>query len=156
MIYGLKETVVKKIQQILSAYPDVHNAILYGSLAIGDYKSGSVPGEGFVSTVEKKTFDIAGYIYQVLWKGTGTQDVHILAGTTVGDDDPNFSNWSTFASVEAYGLIGSRPHDRMGVSLWFSGITRNLKDLIAITVGRDTGNIWGMELYYNYQDFPMA
>ena len=41
MIYGLKETVVKRIQQILSAYPDVHNAILYGSRAIGNYKSGS-------------------------------------------------------------------------------------------------------------------
>ena len=42
----------------------------------------------------------------------------------------------------------------MGVSLWFSGITRNLKDLTAITLGRDTGNIWGLELYYNYQLSP--
>ena len=41
MIYGLKDTVVKKIQQILSDYPDVHKAILYGSRAIGNYKSGS-------------------------------------------------------------------------------------------------------------------
>jgi len=41
MIYGLKETVVKRIQQILSGYPDVHSALLYGSRAIGNYKSGS-------------------------------------------------------------------------------------------------------------------
>lgn len=41
MIYGLKETVVKKIQQIFSGYPDVHNAILYGSRAMGNHKPGS-------------------------------------------------------------------------------------------------------------------
>jgi len=41
MIYGLKETVVKKIQQVFSGYPEVHNAILYGSRAIGNYKPGS-------------------------------------------------------------------------------------------------------------------
>lgn len=41
MIYGLKDTVVKKIQQILSDYPDVHKAILYGSRAIGNFKPGS-------------------------------------------------------------------------------------------------------------------
>ena len=41
MIYGLKETVVKKIQHVLSGYPDVQKAILYGSRAMGNYKSGS-------------------------------------------------------------------------------------------------------------------
>jgi predicted nucleotidyltransferase len=41
MIYGLKKTVVKKIQQVLSGYPDVQKAILYGSRAMGKYKSGS-------------------------------------------------------------------------------------------------------------------
>ena len=113
-----------------------------------------IPGEGIVSTVKKKPMDVAGYIYQVLWKGTGTQDIHLLMGTTLGDNDPNFSNWSTFASVEAYGVIGSRRHDRMGVSFWYTGITRNVKDLTAITLGRDTVNLWGVELYYNYQISP--
>ncbi len=41
MTYGLKKTVVKKIQQVLSGYPDVQQAILYGSRAMGNYKSGS-------------------------------------------------------------------------------------------------------------------
>ncbi len=41
MIYGLKKTVVKKIQQVLSGYPDVQKAILYGSRAMGNYKPGS-------------------------------------------------------------------------------------------------------------------
>jgi predicted nucleotidyltransferase len=41
MIYGLKETVVKKIQQVLSCHPDVQQAVLYGSRAKGNYKLGS-------------------------------------------------------------------------------------------------------------------
>jgi predicted nucleotidyltransferase len=41
MIYGLKTTVVEKIRQVLAGYPDVKKAILYGSRAMGNYKSGS-------------------------------------------------------------------------------------------------------------------
>lgn len=41
MIYGLKETTVKKIQQVFSEYPDVQQAILYGSRAMGNYQPGS-------------------------------------------------------------------------------------------------------------------
>ena len=41
MIYGLKETVVKKIQKVFSDHPDVQQAVLYGSRAMGNYKPGS-------------------------------------------------------------------------------------------------------------------
>jgi predicted nucleotidyltransferase len=41
MIYGLKQTVVNKIQQVLSDHSDVQKAILYGSRAMGNYKPGS-------------------------------------------------------------------------------------------------------------------
>ena len=41
MIYGLKQTVVNKIQQVLSGHSDVQKAILYGSRAMGSYKPGS-------------------------------------------------------------------------------------------------------------------
>jgi len=41
MIYGLKKAVVKKIQKVLSGYPDVQKAILYGSRAMGNFKPGS-------------------------------------------------------------------------------------------------------------------
>lgn len=56
MIYGLKKTVVKKIQQVLSGYPDVQKAILYGSRAMGNYKSGSdidLTLEGATLTLKK-------------------------------------------------------------------------------------------------------
>jgi len=41
VIYGLKQTVVNKIQQVLSGHSDVQKAILYGSRAMGNYKPGS-------------------------------------------------------------------------------------------------------------------
>jgi len=41
MIYGLKEMVVKQIKQVLSNYPDVQEAVLYGSRAMGNYEPGS-------------------------------------------------------------------------------------------------------------------
>jgi predicted nucleotidyltransferase len=41
MIYGLKQAVVKKIQQVFSNHPEVQKAILYGSRAMGSYKPGS-------------------------------------------------------------------------------------------------------------------
>ncbi len=41
MIYGLKESTVKQIQQVLSEYPDVQQTVLYGSRAKGNYKPGS-------------------------------------------------------------------------------------------------------------------
>jgi len=41
MVYGLKQTVVNKIQQVLADHPDVQKAILYGSRAMGNYKPGS-------------------------------------------------------------------------------------------------------------------
>jgi predicted nucleotidyltransferase len=39
--FGLNETVICKICAVLSRYPQVDNAILYGSRAKGNYKNGS-------------------------------------------------------------------------------------------------------------------
>jgi predicted nucleotidyltransferase len=39
--FGLKETVIRKICTVLSHYPQVEKAILYGSRAKGNYKNGS-------------------------------------------------------------------------------------------------------------------
>ncbi len=41
MKYGLPETAVQKIRAVLSRYPQVKQAILYGSRAKGNYKNGS-------------------------------------------------------------------------------------------------------------------
>jgi predicted nucleotidyltransferase len=41
MKYGLPQSAVQKICAILSRYPQVEKAILYGSRAMGNYKNGS-------------------------------------------------------------------------------------------------------------------
>jgi hypothetical protein len=115
----------------------------------------SIPGEGLASSKQKNPIDVAGYVYQVLWEGSGKRDVHILAGGTLADDNPSFSDWSAFVSLEGYGVLESRPHDRMGVSGWYSGITSDVKELTS-AVGLNVGDIWGVELYYNYQLTPWA
>lgn len=39
--FGLKEATIQKICTVLAAYPQVEQAILYGSRAKGNYKNGS-------------------------------------------------------------------------------------------------------------------
>ncbi len=41
MKFGLKETTIQKIQEVLAQFPQVHSAVLYGSRAKGNYKNGS-------------------------------------------------------------------------------------------------------------------
>ena len=41
MKYGLSERTLQKIQGVLSRYPQVEKAILYGSRAAGTYRNGS-------------------------------------------------------------------------------------------------------------------
>ena len=39
--FGLTETTIQKISEVLARYPQVQRAILYGSRAKGNYKNGS-------------------------------------------------------------------------------------------------------------------
>ena len=41
MEYGLKENVIQRIQAVLANFPEIEEAILYGSRAKGTYKNGS-------------------------------------------------------------------------------------------------------------------
>lgn len=41
MPYGLKDKVIDRIKQVFASYPEVEEAILYGSRAKGNYSNGS-------------------------------------------------------------------------------------------------------------------
>jgi predicted nucleotidyltransferase len=41
MKYGLSENIIKQIQEVFCSYPEINEAILYGSRAKGNYKPGS-------------------------------------------------------------------------------------------------------------------
>lgn len=64
MKFGLKKETIDKINSIFSKYPQVEEAILYGSRAKGDYKNGSdidltLQGKGLnLSLVNKISLEI--------------------------------------------------------------------------------------------------
>jgi hypothetical protein len=108
-----------------------------------------IPGQGIESTEEKKPWDIALYVYQEFWRAEGNPNrkANFMIGGTVGPDNPQFAQYNIFANVEGYGLMTSRPDDRMGVAGWYNFLSDNFKDLVSPVI--DLRDTWGFELYYN-------
>ena len=71
-----------------------------------------------------------------------------FTGATLGPDDPQFPQYSFFANVEVFGLLDSRPDDRMGVGVWWNGLSDNFTDLVSPVA--DLRNNYGVEMYYNF------
>jgi len=109
-----------------------------------------IPGQGIKDTSTKQPWDIAAYLYQVFWQAEGNPNrkANFVIGGTGGPDNPQFAEWHLFAAVEAYGLMASRPDDRMGVSGFYNGLSSNFKDLVSPAI--DLRDMWGVELYYNF------
>jgi len=110
----------------------------------------AIPGQGIESTEQKKPWDIALYIYQDIWQAEcdPNRKANIFFGATVGPDNPQFAQWNFFANIEAFGLMASRPHDRIGAAGWWNGLSPNFKDLVSPVI--DLRNNWGFEFYYNF------
>jgi porin len=108
-----------------------------------------IPGQG-LSTKQKNPWDIAIYLYQDFWRAAGdpNRKANFIIGGTVGPDNPQFAQWNFFANIEAFGPIAVRPHDRMGVSGWYNGLSNNFVDLVS-KVDIDLRDTWGFEMYYN-------
>jgi hypothetical protein len=109
------------------------------------------PGQGIVSTKEKKPWDIAVYPSQIFWQAEKdpNRNATILIGGTGGPDDPEFAQWNIFAALEATGPMASRSHDRMGVAGWYNWLSEDFKDLVSPLVG--VRDLWGVEFYYNVE-----
>jgi porin len=109
-----------------------------------------IPGQGIESTDEKKPWNVAAYVYQEFWQAEGNPNrkATFFMGVTGGPDNPQFAHWSTFATVEAFGPMASRPDDRMGVSAWYSSLSDNFTDLVSPVA--DLRDPWGVEIYYNF------
>ena len=109
-----------------------------------------VPGQGIVDTDEEKPWDIALYLSQDLWQAEDdpSRKTTLLIGGTAGPDNPQFAQYNFFTSVESYGPMASRPHDRMGVSGWYNWLSDDFTDLVSPVA--DLQDTWGFELYYNF------
>jgi porin len=120
----------------------------YNSLDPGDWFE--IPGEGPTDTEQGRPWDFAVYHSQVLWQAAGDDNRHadLHMGVVLADDNPSFSNWDFYASLEAFGPLASRPGDRLGVSGWYTGLSDNYLDLTS-DLGLDLRDVWGFEFYYN-------
>jgi porin len=129
--------------------------MIFGGVSTKDQASNDphdvvlIPGQGIVDTDEENPWDIALYLSQVLWQAEDdpSRKATILIGGTVGPDNPQFAQYNFFTALEAYGPMPSRPHDRMGVSFWYSWLSDNFKDLVSPVA--DLRDTYGFELYYN-------
>jgi porin len=117
-----------------------------------------IPGQGLVNTETHKPWDVALYLYQDIWADPGNPDrkANIMIGGTVGPDNPQFAQYNFIANIEAFGLIASRPHDRMGACVWWNGLSDNFTDLVEDGTGEKLRDPWGLEFYYNYEMTPWA
>lgn len=117
----------------------------------------NVPGQGLVSTKEKKPWDIALYIYQDIWEESpgSKRKANIFLGATLGPGNPQFAQWNFFANAEMFGPFASRPLDRAGVVGWWNGLSSNVKNLTAAG-GLRIRDTWGFEMYYSYALTPWS
>jgi porin len=110
---------------------------------------------------EKKPWDVAVYVYQVLWqeqsdKPSGTtRRLQMFVGGSVGDDNPSFADWDVFANLQAFGVFDSRPNDRMGIAAHYYHMADDFVELGSIIPGQKLSDtVWTTELYYNYEIKP--
>jgi porin len=126
----------------------------YPSLDPNDLYGAGNPA-GPIDTDKKKPWGLAAYVSQILWQAEKDNDkrrVHLFAGGSIADDNPSFSDWDVFASVQTYGLFASRPKDRMGIAGHYYHYADDYVDLVNLVPGQNLAdNSWTTELFYNYE-----
>ena len=129
------------------------------NIELDHVKIPGAPGtEYIVPTVEsdeEKPWDVAVYYHQDFWQAQGdpSRRAYVKIGGTAGPDEPQFSQYNAFGHVEFIGLMDSRPHDRFGAAVWWNSLSDNYKDLVSPPLP-DLQDLYGFELYYNYQIIP--
>lgn len=115
------------------------------------------PAEGIQSEADGKPWDVALYFYQVVWEATPGNDkrfVNIFTGGSFGDDKVSFADWDVFFNIQAFGLLDSRPNDRMGFAAHYYHLADGFVDLVNTAGGGLHDEVWTTEAYYNVQLTP--
>ena len=110
--------------------------------------------KGIVTDSEKNPWGVAAYWYQVLWQAEADKDrrVQTFIGGSVADDNPSFSDWDIFASVQSFGFFDSRQNDRIGLAGHYYHYAEDYRDLVNLIPGENiTDNSWTFELFYNFE-----
>ena len=125
--------------------------------------SGAVwQNEGFLAELQKIANNkddgvwSAAIVYdQVLWQepANDKQNLRSFCSISFSDGDPSFSKVTGLASLEATGLLFDRDNDRAGIGGFYTTLSTDIKRDMD-RVGVDLRDLWGIELYYNYEVTP--
>jgi porin len=134
--------------------------IISGSYATGDYTSFDtdgweiIPGGGVVPATKTGSWMAAYLAEQRLWADPCNAKRYAKLFGYIGFSDQENSPFkiTTSISAEAFGLLDSRPHDRMGVAYFFNGLNNDFKNAFPLATAVD--DLQGGEVYYNAQVTP--
>ncbi len=115
------------------------------------------PGDGLTIPTQTNSWLAAYVLDQTLWMDPCNKNRKTWLTSTWGVADKKTSaySWMGTVSIESIGFNRSREYDRMGISYWYSGVSDDLKNLVAgppLNVGLQ--DLQGGEFYYNYQVNP--
>jgi porin len=133
---------------------------LLGSYATGDYTSFDtdgwdvVPPGGVVPATKTGSWMAAYLAEQRLWGDRCNAKRYTKLFGYVGFSDHENSPFkvTTSISAEAFGLLDSRPNDRMGIAYFYNGLNEDFKNAFALATPVD--DLQGGEVYYNAQVTP--
>ena len=133
---------------------------LLGTYGTGDFTSFDtsgwdiIPPGGVVPATNTGTWMAAYMAEQRLWTDPCNEKRYAKLFGYVGfsDQQNNPFRVNTSVSVEAFGLSDSRPHDRMGIGYFYSGLNDDFKNAFALVT--PVGDVQGGEIYYNAQVTP--
>lgn len=113
-----------------------------------------VPDVGLVIGKQSGTWSINYFGEQQVWVDAcnPNRNVGLFTSWGISDGNPNPIRWAGTVSLQARGLVETRPADSMGVAYFYTGLSQEFKDLVQPIVNlQDTQ---GGELYYNIAVTP--
>ena len=133
---------------------------LIGTYATGDYTSFDtdgweiLPPSGVVPATKTGTWMAAYLAEQRLWVDPCNEKRYAkLYGYVAFSDEENTPfKVTTSISLEAFGVLDSRPNDRMGVAYFYNAVNQDFKNAFALVT--PIGDLQGGEVYYNAQVTP--
>jgi len=130
-----------------------------GVYATGEYTSYDtsgwviIPGGGIVPAQETGTWMMVYIGEQRIWQDPCNEQRYSKVCGKVGVSDNLTSPFAVTGSIalESFGCLDCRPHDRMGVGYFYSGLNDEFRNLFPVN---PLENVHGSEVYYNAQITP--
>ena len=130
--------------------------LFFGSYANGTYTSldptdwDFFPPVGVVPGQQTGSWNFNYILEQKLWIDccNKNRNIGFLGQFGVADEKTSQHQWTMSASLQAQGLLFGRAKDTMGIGYFYSGMSRDFKELLGAG-GVSVRDLQGGEIYYN-------